>query len=273
MHAREAAQLLDALASPEPNVISAAASVIDDPTCREALVAPGRRRRLAARGAGDPRRRVSTRRTSIDRPTAPTPRSSSPPRRRCASRSPAAIGAHMVDVDDLTEDRGHRARDRCARLASGDDRRPRTAAHPRRRHRHRRQPRAPLRRRLARRRDRRRDLRVGQRRRRARSRSTRGRSSSSPGGRTSRSRSGARSRSSGRSRRRPETHGPQGLGHAELPPPPPAAVRPPRRRPHPRGGAAAARRDHARHARAADQPRHRASCASRRCRGCSRATR
>ena len=38
MHARESAQLLDALASPEPNVISAAASVVDDPTCREALV-------------------------------------------------------------------------------------------------------------------------------------------------------------------------------------------------------------------------------------------
>jgi shikimate kinase len=40
MHAREAAQLLETLAHPEPNVISAAASVIDDATCREALVAP-----------------------------------------------------------------------------------------------------------------------------------------------------------------------------------------------------------------------------------------
>ncbi|MFL5674858.1 MAG: shikimate kinase [Chloroflexota bacterium] len=37
MHAREAKQLLDALASPEPNVISAAGSVIDDPRCREAM--------------------------------------------------------------------------------------------------------------------------------------------------------------------------------------------------------------------------------------------
>jgi shikimate kinase len=40
MHAREAAQLLEALSSPEPTVISAAASVIDDARCREALVSP-----------------------------------------------------------------------------------------------------------------------------------------------------------------------------------------------------------------------------------------
>jgi shikimate kinase len=41
MHARESAQLLDALAATEPSVISAAASVIDDPACRSALGAPG----------------------------------------------------------------------------------------------------------------------------------------------------------------------------------------------------------------------------------------
>ena len=55
----------------------------------------------------------------------------------------------------------------------------------------------------------------------------------------------------------PETHGPQGLGHAELPPPTRAAVRPPRGRRHPRRGARATGRDHPRDARSADEPRHR----------------
>jgi shikimate kinase len=41
MHAREAAQLLDALADREPNVISAAASVVDVPAAREAMAQPG----------------------------------------------------------------------------------------------------------------------------------------------------------------------------------------------------------------------------------------
>ena len=40
MHARESAQLLDALAATEPSVISAAASVIDDPSCRAAMDTP-----------------------------------------------------------------------------------------------------------------------------------------------------------------------------------------------------------------------------------------
>jgi shikimate kinase len=40
MHAREAAQLLDALSTTEPNVISAAASVIDVPACRAAMTRP-----------------------------------------------------------------------------------------------------------------------------------------------------------------------------------------------------------------------------------------
>jgi len=39
MHDLEAAQLLDALADPLPSVISAAASVIDDSDCRDALAA------------------------------------------------------------------------------------------------------------------------------------------------------------------------------------------------------------------------------------------
>jgi len=41
MHAREHAHLLSALAEPGPNVISAAASVIDDPVSREAMTRPG----------------------------------------------------------------------------------------------------------------------------------------------------------------------------------------------------------------------------------------
>jgi shikimate kinase len=40
MHALEAKHLLDALATPEPSVISAAASTVDVPECREALKAP-----------------------------------------------------------------------------------------------------------------------------------------------------------------------------------------------------------------------------------------
>jgi shikimate kinase len=41
MHARETGQLIDALAAPGPSVISAAASVIDDPAARVAMRAPG----------------------------------------------------------------------------------------------------------------------------------------------------------------------------------------------------------------------------------------
>jgi shikimate kinase len=40
MHAREADQLLDALASPDPSVVAAAASVADVPACLDALRAP-----------------------------------------------------------------------------------------------------------------------------------------------------------------------------------------------------------------------------------------
>jgi shikimate kinase len=40
MHARESAQLLDALAGTAPSIISAAASVIDDPICRVAMAGP-----------------------------------------------------------------------------------------------------------------------------------------------------------------------------------------------------------------------------------------
>jgi shikimate kinase len=40
MHALEAEQLLEALAAPEPSVISAAASTVEVPACRDALKAP-----------------------------------------------------------------------------------------------------------------------------------------------------------------------------------------------------------------------------------------
>jgi shikimate kinase len=40
MHALEAEQLLEALAAPEPSVISAAASTVEVPECRDALNAP-----------------------------------------------------------------------------------------------------------------------------------------------------------------------------------------------------------------------------------------
>ena len=41
MHELEARHLLRALEAPEPSVIAAAASTIDDPACRAALAAPG----------------------------------------------------------------------------------------------------------------------------------------------------------------------------------------------------------------------------------------
>jgi shikimate kinase len=41
IHRREAAQLIEALASTEPNVISAAASVVEDPDARAAMTRPG----------------------------------------------------------------------------------------------------------------------------------------------------------------------------------------------------------------------------------------
>ena len=41
MHEREHAELMKALDDPTPSVISAAASVIDDPICRDAMTRPG----------------------------------------------------------------------------------------------------------------------------------------------------------------------------------------------------------------------------------------
>ncbi len=102
MHARETAQLLDALAAPEPNVISAAASVVDDPAAREAMMAPGvmviwlhaRPELLADRFASAAHRPVygdSPERFLAD---------------QAARREPlvGALGAHVIDVDELTPD-------------------------------------------------------------------------------------------------------------------------------------------------------------------------
>ena len=102
MHAREATQLLDALSSTTASVISAAASVLDDDSCRAALADPdvtvvwlrGTPDTLAARFASPDDHRPaygeSTAGFLAD---------------QAARRQPlaAAIGARMVDVDGLTE--------------------------------------------------------------------------------------------------------------------------------------------------------------------------
>jgi len=102
MHAREAAQLLDALAATEPSVISAAASVVDDARCREAMVQPGiavvwlraAPDVLAARFASPDDHRPaygeSTRAFLADQAARREPQAS-------------AIGARIVDVDTWTE--------------------------------------------------------------------------------------------------------------------------------------------------------------------------
>jgi shikimate kinase len=103
MHAREAAQLLEALGAPEPNVISAAASVVDVPACRDAMERPdvgvvwlrARPDILAARFAsGDDHRPaygVSPEAFLAE---------------QAARREPLlpGIGARIVDVDGLTPD-------------------------------------------------------------------------------------------------------------------------------------------------------------------------
>ena len=149
----------------------------------------------------------------------------------------------------------------------------RTAAHPRRRHRDRRQPRPALRGRLTR-------GRAGRGHLRRRATSTRARSASTRGpilelaGRTDVEVALGREVPLVRPlETTPETHGPQGLGHAELPPPTPAALRPARRRPDPRRGSPAGPGEITLVTLgpltnlALARP-----CASRRCRACSRAT-
>jgi shikimate kinase len=102
MHAREAAQFLDALAAAEPSVISAAASVVDDARCREAVARPG----IAVvwlRAAPDV---LAARFTSPDdhRPVYGASISAFLAD-QAVRREPlaSAIGAHIVDVGGLTE--------------------------------------------------------------------------------------------------------------------------------------------------------------------------
>lgn len=102
MHRREAKQLLDALASPEPNVISAAASVVEDPETRVAMTKPGvavfwlhaSPGLLASRFALEPHRPSY----------GPDPEAFLA--EQAAHREPllAGIGAHVINVDGLTPD-------------------------------------------------------------------------------------------------------------------------------------------------------------------------
>jgi shikimate kinase len=103
MHRREAVQLLDALAAPEPSVISAAASVVEDPAARAAMTKPGvaviwlhaSPKVLASRFASDDAHRPAY---------GPDPVAFLA--KQAAHREPllAGIGAALVDVDGLTPD-------------------------------------------------------------------------------------------------------------------------------------------------------------------------
>ena len=103
MHAREATQLLDSLASSEPNVVSAAASVIEDARCRDALMSPD----VAVVWLHAPPAVLAARFESADEHR---PAYGEDPEAflaaQAAQREPLAraIGAHMVDVDGLTRD-------------------------------------------------------------------------------------------------------------------------------------------------------------------------
>jgi shikimate kinase len=103
MHRREAAQLLEALSSPEPNVISAAASVIDDARCREALVSPN----VAVVWLHAAPEVLAQRFDSADqhRPAYGSDVATFLAA-QAKDREPLAeaAGAHVVDVDGLTED-------------------------------------------------------------------------------------------------------------------------------------------------------------------------
>ena len=103
MHARESAQLLDALAAPEPSIISAAASVIDDPACRTAMAAPdvtvvwlrARPEVLAARFTAPDDHRPAYGDSTVDFLAA-----------QAARREPLLTEVHalVIDVDDVSVD-------------------------------------------------------------------------------------------------------------------------------------------------------------------------
>jgi shikimate kinase len=103
MHALEHAELLRALADPIPSVISAAASVIDDPAAREAMTRPG----VAVFWLHGSPELLARRFHSQDdhRPTyGDTPEEFLA--EQAARREPllGSIGAHVIEVDGLTRD-------------------------------------------------------------------------------------------------------------------------------------------------------------------------
>ncbi len=115
MHAREAAQLIDAISSPKPVIVSAAASVIDAPACREAMAAPdvfviwlhARPDNLADRFESDDKHRP----TYGDTPETFLAA-------QAARREPllASVGAHVIDTDGRSADE---VVDRAERLLRG----------------------------------------------------------------------------------------------------------------------------------------------------------
>jgi shikimate kinase len=103
MHAREAAQLMDALAADRPNVVSAAASVVEDPAARAAMTAPGVTVVWLHASPSVLAERFDTtddhRPDYGDEPVAFLAE-------QAARREPllGALGAHVIDVDDLDPD-------------------------------------------------------------------------------------------------------------------------------------------------------------------------
>ena len=100
---RESAQLLEALAAPEPSVISAAASVVDSPAGRAAMTGPG----VAVSGCTPSPALLATRFASPDehRPAyGPSVEAFLADQAARREPSPPSIGAHVIDVDGLTPD-------------------------------------------------------------------------------------------------------------------------------------------------------------------------
>jgi shikimate kinase len=103
MHRRESAQLLDALGSREPNVISAAASVVEDRDARAAMTKPG----VAVIWLHASPQILASRFDSEDEHR---PSYGADPAaflaQQAAHREPllAGIRAHRIDVDGLTPD-------------------------------------------------------------------------------------------------------------------------------------------------------------------------
>jgi shikimate kinase len=102
MHRREARQLIDALASSEPNVISAAASVVEDPDARAAMMTP----RVAVIWLHATPEVLADRFDSDTHRPAYGPDPEAFLAEQAARRAPLveAVGAHRIDADGLTPD-------------------------------------------------------------------------------------------------------------------------------------------------------------------------